>query len=126
MPAPVRLLLLLRLLCNSSTIDITRLGYCSRLVAGNATGDAIPDIPSGKSSMTFPKKHEDMPIYGHFETNEREFCARDGIQTPVDSAFVRLNPRPNTANTNNIKFPHPLLQLHALAKAKDLWNLEGW
>ncbi|KZT33940.1 beta-glucosidase [Sistotremastrum suecicum HHB10207 ss-3] len=39
---------------------------------GNATGDAIADVlfgnvnPSGKLSLTFPKRLQDTPSYGHF------------------------------------------------------------
>ncbi|KAK7458836.1 hypothetical protein VKT23_009846 [Stygiomarasmius scandens] len=39
---------------------------------GNATGAAIADVvfgkvnPCGKMSMTFPKREEDLPTYGHF------------------------------------------------------------
>nr|AMK37826.1 beta-glucosidase [Inonotus obliquus]AMK37827.1 beta-glucosidase [Inonotus obliquus] len=41
---------------------------------GNATGDAIGDVltgkinPSGKMSLTFPKRLEDLPSYGHFHS----------------------------------------------------------
>ncbi|THH33096.1 hypothetical protein EUX98_g1111 [Antrodiella citrinella] len=41
---------------------------------GNATGEAISDVlsgrvnPSGKLSLTFPKKLEDVPSYGHFHS----------------------------------------------------------
>ncbi|KAF8993944.1 glycoside hydrolase family 3 protein [Cyathus striatus] len=41
---------------------------------GNATGDAIADIlfgkqnPSGKLSLTFPKRLEDVPSFGHFHS----------------------------------------------------------
>lgn len=43
---------------------------------GNATGDAIANVlfgkhnPSGKLSMTFPKRLEDVPSHGHFESSE--------------------------------------------------------
>ena len=41
---------------------------------GNATGDAIADVlfgkknPSGKLSLTFPKKLEDIAAHGHFHS----------------------------------------------------------
>lgn len=41
---------------------------------GNATGDAIADVlfgkknPSGKLSLTFPKRLEDIPARGHFHS----------------------------------------------------------
>ncbi|KII89537.1 glycoside hydrolase family 3 protein [Plicaturopsis crispa FD-325 SS-3] len=41
---------------------------------GNATGDAIADVvlgktnPSGKLSLTFPKRAEDLPSFGHFHS----------------------------------------------------------
>ena len=41
---------------------------------GNATGEAIADVlvgrrnPSGKLSLTFPVREQDVPSYGHFHT----------------------------------------------------------
>lgn len=41
---------------------------------GNATGDAISDVlfgavnPSGKLSLSFPKRVEDLASHGHFHT----------------------------------------------------------
>ncbi|KDQ34219.1 glycoside hydrolase family 3 protein [Pleurotus ostreatus PC15] len=41
---------------------------------GNATGDAVADVlfgtknPSGKLSMTFPRRLEDVPAHGHFNS----------------------------------------------------------
>lgn len=41
---------------------------------GNATGDAIADVlfgtknPSGKLPMTFPRRLEDVPAHGHFNS----------------------------------------------------------
>ena len=43
---------------------------------GNASGDAIADVifgkhnPSGKLSLTFPKKLEDVPAFGHFHSED--------------------------------------------------------
>ena len=43
---------------------------------GNATGDAIADIlfgtvnPSGKLSLTFPKREADLPSFGHFNSED--------------------------------------------------------
>ncbi|KAF9552266.1 glycoside hydrolase family 3 protein [Agrocybe pediades] len=43
---------------------------------GNASGDAIADVlvgkhnPSAKLSLTFPKREEDVPAFGHFHTED--------------------------------------------------------
>ncbi|KDR82279.1 hypothetical protein GALMADRAFT_264459 [Galerina marginata CBS 339.88] len=43
---------------------------------GNASGDAIADVlfgkhnPSGKLSLTFPKREEDVPSFGHFHSED--------------------------------------------------------
>jgi beta-glucosidase len=43
---------------------------------GNASGDAIADVvfgkhnPSGKLSLTFPKRLEDVPAFGHFHSED--------------------------------------------------------
>ncbi|KIM80042.1 glycoside hydrolase family 3 protein [Piloderma croceum F 1598] len=51
---------------------------------GNSTGDAIADIllgkknPSGRLSLTFPKRMEDIPSYGHFHSeNGKVLYAED-------------------------------------------------
>ncbi|KIK64526.1 glycoside hydrolase family 3 protein [Collybiopsis luxurians FD-317 M1] len=51
---------------------------------GNATGDAIADVlfgrhnPSGKLSLTFPKRLEDVPSHGHFHSeNGKVIYAED-------------------------------------------------
>ncbi|KAF5386896.1 hypothetical protein D9615_002114 [Tricholomella constricta] len=54
---------------------------------GNATGDAIADVlfgkhnPSGKLSLTFPKKIEDVPSFGHFHSE-------NGIVRYAEDLFV--------------------------------------
>ena len=43
---------------------------------GNASGDAIADVlfgkhnPSGKLSLTFPRREEDIPSFGHFHSED--------------------------------------------------------
>nr|AAG59831.1 beta-glucosidase [Volvariella volvacea] len=70
---------------NSKTVVVTQAGSAITLpwldsvaavvhawYLGNATGDAIADVlfgkqnPSGKLSLTFPKRLEDVPSHGHF------------------------------------------------------------
>lgn len=47
---------------------------------GNATGEAIADVllgitnPSGRLSLTFPKRMEDLPSYGHFHSENGKVC----------------------------------------------------
>ncbi|KAI6129846.1 glycoside hydrolase family 3 protein [Pisolithus croceorrhizus] len=54
---------------------------------GNATGDAIADVlfgkknPSGKLSLTFPKRLEDVPSHGHFSSE-------NGIVRYAEDLFV--------------------------------------
>ncbi|KAL0065948.1 hypothetical protein AAF712_007075 [Marasmius tenuissimus] len=74
---------------NSNTVVVTQAGsavvmpWASKVASivhswylGNATGDAIADVlfgkvnPSAKLSLTFPKKEEDLPSYGHFQHSE--------------------------------------------------------
>lgn len=50
--------------------DVT--GLVQSWYGGNENGNAIADVlfgkvnPSGKMSMTFPKRLEDVPSHGHF------------------------------------------------------------
>ena len=52
---------------------------------GNSTGDAIADVlfgkvnPSGKMSLTFPKRLEDTPSYGHFHTEHGDVLYAEDI-----------------------------------------------
>ncbi|KAI0053793.1 glycoside hydrolase family 3 protein [Auriscalpium vulgare] len=52
---------------------------------GNATGDAIADVlfgkinPSGKLSLTFPKRLEDVPSHGHFNIEDGKVRYGEGI-----------------------------------------------
>jgi len=52
---------------------------------GNATGDAIADIlfgkvnPSGKLSLTFPRRLEDVPSYGHFGSENGKVRYGEGL-----------------------------------------------
>ncbi|KAI6125064.1 glycoside hydrolase family 3 protein [Pisolithus croceorrhizus] len=54
---------------------------------GNATGDAIADVlfgrknPSGKLSLTFPKRLEDVPSHGHFSSE-------NGVVRYAEDLFV--------------------------------------
>jgi len=59
---------------------------------GNASGDAIADVifgkhnPSGKLSLTFPKREEDVPSYGHFHSEDGKI--RYGEDLYVVCCFV--------------------------------------
>ncbi|THH15309.1 hypothetical protein EW146_g5137 [Bondarzewia mesenterica] len=65
---------------SGSAITMPWAGYVGTLLhswyLGNATGDAIADVllgkvnPSGKLSLTFPKRMQDMPSYGHFNSED--------------------------------------------------------
>jgi beta-glucosidase len=52
---------------------------------GNSTGDAIADVlfggvnPSGKLSLTFPKRLEDVPAHGHFNVDDGKVVYGEGI-----------------------------------------------
>ncbi|KAI0068485.1 beta-glucosidase [Artomyces pyxidatus] len=52
---------------------------------GNATGAAIADVlfgkinPSGKLSLTFPKRVEDVPSFGHFNVDDGKVRYAEGI-----------------------------------------------
>lgn len=52
------------------TDDVSSIVHCWYL--GNATGDAIADVlfgnPSGKLSLTFPKRLEDTPAFDHYSS----------------------------------------------------------
>ena len=58
---------------------------------GNATGDALADVlfgkvnPSGKLSMTFPKRLEDTPSFGHFASENGQVSLRHPHGLFVDS-----------------------------------------
>lgn len=52
---------------------------------GNATGDAIADVligrhnPSGKLSLTFPAREEDVPSHGHFGLENGKVCSLNRV-----------------------------------------------
>lgn len=54
---------------------------------GNATGEAIADVllgkknPSGKLSMTFPKRMQDLPSHGHFGQENGKVCLCNQLDT---------------------------------------------
>lgn len=56
---------------------------------GNATGEAIGDVisgrvnPSGKLSLTFPKRLEDVPSHGHFHSENGKVCGSDTFRSFV-------------------------------------------
>ncbi|KAL0580048.1 hypothetical protein V5O48_001983 [Marasmius crinis-equi] len=185
---------------NSNTIVVTQAGsvvlmpWASKVASiahawylGNSTGDAIADVlfgkinPGAKLSLTFPKREEDVPSYGHFQASEggrvryaedlyvgykhfhhrkieplfaygfglsyttfsvsdlqlskpvtkpasKEFSLKASVSvtntgslagSEVVQFYVAL-PQPFSKGTNNTEFPHPLLQLRAFAKVKDL------
>jgi beta-glucosidase len=58
---------------------------------GNATGDAIADVltgnvnPSGKLPLTFPKRLEDVPAHGHFNSENGVVCSATILLLPGDA-----------------------------------------
>ena len=62
---------------------------------GNATGDAIADVlfgkrnPSGKLSLTFPKRMEDLPSYGHFHSENGKVSS--GFSDTIAYALIVSN-----------------------------------
>lgn len=63
---------------------------------GNSTGEAISDVlfgkvnPSGKMSMTFPKRLEDTPSFGHFHTEHGDVLYGEDIFVVSLAFWLRL------------------------------------
>ncbi|ETW84195.1 glycoside hydrolase family 3 protein [Heterobasidion irregulare TC 32-1] len=74
---------------------------------GNATGDAIADIlfgtvnPSGKLSLTFPKREADLPSFGHFNSE-------DGKVHYAEDLFVGYKHYVHRSITPEFAFGHGL------------------
>jgi beta-glucosidase len=68
---------------------------------GNATGDAIADVifgkhnPSGKLSLTFPKRLEDVPAHGHFHSEKGRVTYSEGIYVVCVKLALCIVPWPN-------------------------------
>ncbi|KIY53614.1 glycoside hydrolase family 3 protein [Fistulina hepatica ATCC 64428] len=66
---------------------------------GNATGDAIADVllgevnSSAKLSLTFPKREEDLPSYGHFHSENGKVRYAEDLFVGYKS-FVHRNIKP--------------------------------